>query len=329
MATATVIDVSDALSGAEVDEIAHLVERVTEVDGVRPLSEHVTMHLLTGHADGFRHICAFLDDHLVAYASLDLSSPAGATVEMVVDAPVRKLGVGGAVLDQALRETSGRLDMWAHGEFAAASALATSRGFRKVRSLYRMRRTLLGELPLAPLPGGVEIRNFDPATDTDEWLALNAAAFAELPDQGSWTRRDLAMRQREDWFDPAGFLLAQAVNADGSSGGLAGFHWTKVHRHDGAHETDTDTDGQGAHAHGPIGEVYVLGIAPDWHGQGLGRALTVLGMKHLKDQGLTEIMLYVDSSNAAAIATYERLGFIRYERDVLFASPVPVRPKQG
>jgi len=317
MAIATVIDVTDALSDAEIDEIAHLVERVTEVDGVRPLSEHVTMHLLAGHADGFRHIRAFVDDRLVAYASLDVSSHAGATVELVVDAPVRKLGVGGAVLDHALSETSGHLDMWAHGEFAAAGGLATSRGFRKVRSLYRMRRTLLGELPLAPVPDGVEVRSFDPDRDTDDWLALNAAAFSQLPDQGSWTRHDLAMRQQEDWFDPAGFLLAQAVNPDGSGGSLAGFHWTKVHRH--------MAQDSGGHAHEPIGEVYVLGIAPDWHGRGLGRALTVLGMEHLKAQGLTEIMLYVDSSNTAAISTYERLGFVRYEKDVLFASPVPAR----
>jgi mycothiol synthase len=324
MAIATVIDVADALSDAEVDDIAHLVERVTEVDGVRPLSEHVTMHLLTGHADGFRHICAFVDDRLVAYASLDLSSAVGAVVELVVDASVRTLGVGGAVLDQALRETSGRLDLWAHGEFAAAHASATSRGFRKVRTLYRMRRTLLGELPLAPVPDGIEIRAFNPVTDTDDWLALNAAAFAQLPDQGGWTRHDLEMRQREEWFDLAGFLLAQAVDTDGTSGELAGFHWTKVHRHDDAQ----DSADQGGHGHQPIGEVYVLGIAPAWHGRGLGRALTVVGMKHLKDQGLTEIMLYVDSANSAAIKTYERLGFVRYEKDVLFASPVPARPNQ-
>jgi len=315
--SASVIDVSDALSDPQIDEIAHLVERVTEEDGVRPLSEHVTMHLMSGQADGFRHICAYVDDRLVAYASLDLSSQAGATIELAVDPPARKLGIGGAVLDQALRETAGRLDLWAHGEFTAASALATSRGFRKVRTLYRMRRTLLGDLPLAPVPQGIAIRGFDPVTDIDDWLALNAAAFAELPDQGGWTRHDLAIRLQEDWFDAAGFLIAQTSNADGSPGALAGFHWTKVHRH---HDSDT---------HAPIGEVYGLGIAPQWHGRGLGRALTVLGMEHLRDQGLTAIMLYVDSTNLAAISTYERLGFVRYEKDVLFASPVPVRPNPG
>jgi len=188
-----------------------------------------------------------------------------------------------------------------------------------------MRRSLLGDLPLAPVPTGIAIRTFDPVNDVDSWLAVNAAAFADLPDQGGWTRKDLALRQREDWFDPTGFLLAQEVNTDVSPGTLAGFHWTKVDRHDAGVDDDAD-DIEGPD---PIGEVYVLGITPAWKGRGLGRALTVLGMKHLRDQGLTGIMLYVDSDNTAAIKTYERLGFVRYEKDTLFSSPVPARPNQG
>lgn len=319
------IDVIDALSENEVDAVAHLVERVTETDGVRPLSENVTMNLLAARADGFRHICASRDGRLVAYASLELGATGGGTVEIAVDPAVRDSGVSGALLDLALRETSGHLDMWAHGESGATTELATSRGFRQVRTLYRMRRSLLGDLPLAPVPTGIAIRTFDPVNDVDSWLAVNAAAFADLPDQGGWTRKDLALRQREDWFDPTGFLLAQEVNTDGSPGTLAGFHWTKVDRHDAGVDDDAD-DIEGPD---PIGEVYVLGITPAWKGRGLGRALTVLGMKHLRDQGLTGIMLYVDSDNTAAIKTYERLGFVRYEKDTLFSSPVPARPNQG
>ena len=81
--------------------------------------------------------------------------------------------------------------------------------------------------------------------------------------------------------------------------GLAGFHWTKVH-------------------HGSIGEVYVLGVAARARGTGLGAALTCEGLAHLQGQGLTDVMLYVDTSNAAAVAMYTGLGFERADCDVQF-----------
>jgi len=69
------------------------------------------------------------------------------------------------------------------------------------------------------------------------------------------------------------------------------------------------------------GEVYVVGVDPAYQGLGLGRAVTVLGLAHLRERGLTRAMLYVDADNDAAVATYSRLGFTRFAADVMYSPP--------
>ena len=66
----------------------------------------------------------------------------------------------------------------------------------------------------------------------------------------------------------------------------------------------------------------MVGVDPAYQGGGLGRAVTLLGLHHLQDEGLTSAMLYVDGDNAAAVATYTRLGFERTAVDVMFSPAV-------
>ena len=47
-------------------------------------------------------------------------------------------------------------------------------------------------------------------------------------------------------------------------------------------------------------------------------ALLLAGLHHLRAQGLTQAMLYVDSDNRSAISLYESLGFTRWDTDVLY-----------
>jgi mycothiol synthase len=301
------VEVVGRLDPEEVRAVAAVVEAATEADGVRPLSEHVVLHLRYGGDDPARNVLVWLDDELAAYGHLDVTDEVeGASAEVVVHPRHRRQGLGRRLAQAVLAESPDvRLRLWAHGEHPAAAALAATLGFRRSRALWQMRRSLFAALPPPRVPSGVQVRTFRPGADDEAWLTLNASAFADHPEQGGWTLDDLHRRMQEPWFDPAGFFLAE------QDGRLVGFHWTKVHGGDGG--------GNQGHGHEPIGEVYVVGVDPAAHGTGLGKALTVTGLGHLRALGLPAAMLYVEAENEAAIGLYTRLGFTHWETDVMYS----------
>ena len=317
------MQVLGSLAVHQVRAVEALAGRAAEADGRPALSDHTSLHLRGGGDHGAWHLLAVGDDdaggggksEVVGYAHLDPSDAVeGPSGEVVVDPAARGHGVGDAlvrrVLDLAEQQAGRGARLWAHGDAPAAARLARRHGFTRSRVLLQMRRGLAAPLPEPRLPEGVVVRTFRPGDDDEAWLAVNARSFADHPEQGAWTAEDLQARQAEPWFDPEGFFLAERRGTS-AGGALVGFHWTKRHG-DGA-----DT----GHGHAPLGEVYVVGVLPEAQGDGLGRALTLVGLHHLRDAGLPEAMLYVDESNVAAVRLYRRLGFRRHETDVLWARP--------
>jgi len=307
------IRVCPTLTGPEVRAALALADAAARADGAYPFSEHVMLHLRHGGGHSL-HLLAEQPGSpgLLGYAHLDVSDAAeGPAAELAVSPTARRRGVGGALLDEAVRQAErrpGRLRLWAHGTDAAANELAAAQGFHQVRRLWQLRRSLFSPLDKVVLPAGVALRTIDPERDLGPVLDLNARAFVDLPDQAGWTRADLEQRMAEAWFDPAGFLIA-----DDPAGRLLGFHWTKVHEHDHGR-----AEAAGGHAHDPIGEVYVVAVDPSARGRGLGRTLTLAGLHHLRDRGLSTALLYVDADNTAAISLYQSLGFASWDSDTLF-----------
>ena len=322
----TQLRTSGPLSPSDAAAVLELVSEAAEADGVSPLSEHVVLHLRYGGDPQARNVLLWYRGILAGYGHLDPADrPEGLAGEMVVRPADRRRGLGRALGRALVAEAGGAgLRLWAHGDLPAAARLAASVGFHRSRALWQMRRPLAAGLPAPQLPAGITVRTFEVGQDEDAWLAVNRRAFAQHPEQGSWTTSDLELREREPWFDPAGFFLAER------DGKLAGFHWTKVHgslRHDAPTDNGAGRAPAGDRQRDAIGEVYVVGVDPDERGTGLGRALTMIGVQHLRSLGLAEVMLYVDETNTAAIGLYASLGFEHSGTDVMFSrgDPEPAR----
>jgi len=304
------VTTSGVLPADQAAQVLDLIGRAAEEDGVSPLSEHVMLHLRYGGDPRARNVLLWQGGALAGYGHLDPTDPVeGPAGEMVVDPAARHHGLGLALV-RALEHEAGPagLRLWAHGDLPAAASLATAAGFQRSRALWQMRRSLQAHIGKPQIAGGVTVRTFRIYQDEDAWVGLNHRAFARHPEQGAWTRADLNMREREPWFDPDGFFLAER------DGHLIGFHWTKIHG--GADKPA----GEAGHGHEPIGEVYVVGVDPAERGTGLGRALTLTGLRYLRARGLAQVMLYVDETNTAAIALYTSLGFAHWGTDVMFSS---------
>ncbi|MER5858999.1 mycothiol synthase [Streptomyces sp900105245] len=290
------IETYDALAPDRAEAVLDLLAEAARVDGQQPVSEQGRLQLRGGAREGVTHLLLDVDGELVGYAQLEDTDPVEAPAAELVVHPAHRGHGHGRALGAALLAASGkRLRVWAHGGHAAARHLAQVLGLTLFRELRQMRRPLTGlALPDPVLPEGVTVRAFVPGKDDAGWLAVNAAAFAHHPEQGSLTQRDLDDRKGQAWFDPSGFFLAER------RGELIGYHWTKVHAEEG------------------LGEVYVLGVRPGEQGSGLGKALTTIGLRHLAAQQLPTAMLYVDADNTAAVSVYERLGFTVHETDLMY-----------
>ncbi|MGN6598822.1 MAG: mycothiol synthase [Actinomycetes bacterium] len=320
------VDVHDRLPAADAAAVREIALQATDADGVPPLSEHVLLHLRHGGDASGRHLLVRQEGRVIGYAHLDETDPVeGGSAELVVAPAARGRGVGRELLSALLAQTASphRLRLWAHGEQSGAVELARGAGFVEMRRLVQLRRSLRTPLPAVAVPAGVRVSTFRVGQDEEAWLALNARAFQWHPEQGRWDLTDLAAREAEPWFDPAGFFLAWSQDQ------LVGFHWTKVHggfpsdAQEGAGQRAAEavTQQPSLHGHDVLGEVYVVGVDPEARGRGLARALTLLGLHHLRAVGVDEVMLYAEADNTAALRLYEGLGFVRHDVDRMFRSP--------
>ena len=274
---------------ADVAEVSELVAAVTQADGHRPLGEHKWLDLVHGGRKGFAGFVAREQERgpLVGYAQLSHGHRTWG-VEIVVPPPLRSpehcvvADLLSAALSEVARQGGGHVHLWVPKPTPDWDTTAAACGLSRGRDLLQMRRAL----PIDVDGQRVAVRPFVPGQDEAIWLEVNNRAFAGHPEQGNWDLDTLLERESEAWFDPEGFLLHER------DGRLAASCWTKVQAGDP-----------------PRGEIYVIGVDPDFQGLGLGRALVLAGLDHLSSVGPRVAMLYVDGANDPAMALYRSLGF--------------------
>jgi len=299
--TSTVVPTVDAaLTRAAREAVEDLLARAEAVDGYQALNEAAELALRQG-SSASTHITVLTGDEVAGYGQL-VTGPEDSTGFLVVDPSSRRQGIGLRLVQALAEHAPSPLQLLAPTDSPAAQALAARAGLTAGRTLLIMKRDLEQPLPEPMVPAGVIIRTFRPGQDEAAWLTVNAAAFASHPEQGAVTDRDLADRMAEPWFDPDGFFVAERGEA------MVGFHWTKQHE-----------DG--------LGEVYVLGVAPAGHRQGIGRALLLTGLRHLQQRGNRTVELYVEAASGPAVALYASYGFTSTARDVMYGQR-PTRAAQ-
>ena len=282
------------LTDRQRDDVLDLVGRAQRVDRTSPLNEAARLALMGPGSTRIIHWLSHDHDGLVGYAQLDRRD---GSVQLVIDPVHRRRGLGRELAQQVKRSRRART-WWAFGNQDAARALARSLGLVAVRGLLIMTLAPPNQPRAVDLtqPAGLTIDHFRPA-DLDRLVAVNAAAFANHPEQGALTADDFRTRMASDWYRDEDLLVARDA-----TGRLVGYHWTKL------------TTSQGE----TRGEVYVLGVDPSYAGRGAGRALLGAGIFCMRSQGATHLDLYVEQSSERVVAMYRTAGFEVTHTDVAY-----------
>jgi ribosomal protein S18 acetylase RimI-like enzyme len=188
---------------------------------------------------------------------------------------------------------------------AEREALILGLGYEPVRHGYAMLRPSVDDLPDAPLPAGVEIREVLPEHLPVIWAAdqeafSDAWGFAPAT-EGDYQRflTDPVMSDTSLW----------RIAWDGTE--VAG----QVRAYISAEENERFGRKRGYTEH--------ISVRRPWRRRGLARALIAASFPLLRARGMTEAGLGVDTENVSgALSVYENCGFRPISRSTIYRKPL-------
>lgn len=232
-----------------------------------------------------------------------------------VSADHRRRGLGTALLNWTLERIRERariedpgvnvvVEGGAEDQEAGHRALLAGAGFEPVRHFFLMRRGSVDDVPEAPLPDGLEVR----PVALDQRRAIITAEFEAFRDH--WGSRELTEGAIQTTLKMAELdtdLWVVAWDGDQIAGVVENWIWTEENAQLGVTR----------------GWLERISVRRPWRRRGLARALTAASLIRLREAGMDEAMLGVDSENAnGALGLYEGLGFEIHSRSAAYRRPL-------
>lgn len=183
-------------------------------------------------------------------------------------------------------------------------ALLAGAGFEPVRHFFLMHRSSLDGVPEVPLPAGIELR---PVAQDQHRTIFNAESEAFRDHWGSHVWGDDQFRATFAKSELDTSLWVVAWDGDQVAGVVENWVWPEENEKLGVKR----------------GWLEKISVRRPWRRRGLGRAITAASLVRLREAGLEDAMLGVDSENAnGALGLYEGLGFAIDRRSAVYRRPL-------
>jgi mycothiol synthase len=307
---------------SDYDRLAELTSAANSLDEIPWLPTGENLRVEFEEADGIEPardlVFVESDDRLVASSGVERQVRDGiATYNLYgwVHPEYRRRGLGTSMLAWNLRHATERAETeppdvpvaaqgFAHDQEAGHRALLAGAGFEPVRHFFLMHRPRLSDIPEAPLPDGIELR---PVTADQHRTIINAESEAFLDHWGSHEWGDDVFRATFAKSELDTSLWIVAWDGDQVAGVVENWVWAEENQKLGVKR----------------GWLERISVRRPWRRRGLGRAITAASLVRLREAGLEEAMLGVDSENAnGALGLYEGLGFEINLRSAAYRLPI-------
>jgi mycothiol synthase len=298
--------------------MAALMQTANRHDGIPWMPDEEQMRTENEGADGLVPVDDIVlverGDGLVAFAMVDRIVRDGVTnydLWGYVHPELRRRGIGSALFVRnatriservPIEDPAGRVLLRAHAEESEIGhrTLLERRGFDPIRHFFLMRRPDLDDIPDARIPDGLAFRPVRPEDHRAIWEAEDEA-FRDHWGAHAHTDHEFEVTFGQSELDTD--LWVVAWDGDQVAGVVQTWVWTEENERLGVKR----------------GWLEKISVRRPWRKRGLGRAMTAAALAKLRDVGMSDAMLGVDSENpTGALGLYEALGFAVYQRSIAY-----------